>query len=126
MATFPSIEASYGLRKNSAPKIRVVKFADGYEHRINLGLSEHQNPKEYNLAWNNITETDSDTIETFLDDRADDRASFDYTPPGESASSKFNSKNSLAVAWLSGFNMVSISFSCVSLKKLSGVLESIK
>ena len=39
--------------------------------------------------WNNITETDSDTIETFLDDRADDRASFDYTPPGESASSKF-------------------------------------
>ena len=46
MATFPSIEASYGLRKNSAPKIRVVKFADGYEHRINLGLSEHQNPKD--------------------------------------------------------------------------------
>ena len=89
MATFPSIEASYGLRKNSAPKIRVVKFADGYEHRINIGLNEHQNPKEYNLAWNNITETDSDTIETFLDDRADDRASFDYTPPGESASSKF-------------------------------------
>ena len=39
MATFPSIEASYGLRKNSAPKIRIVKFADGYEHRINLGHS---------------------------------------------------------------------------------------
>ena len=83
MATFPSIEASYGLRKNSAPKIRVVKFADGYEHRINLGLSEHQNPKEYNLAWNNITETDSDTIEYFLNERALDQASFTYTPPNE-------------------------------------------
>ena len=89
MATFPSIEASYGLRKNSAPKIRVVKFADGYEHRINLGLSEHQNPKEYNLAWNNLSEADSDTVETFLDERFNDNASFDYTPPGEGAASKF-------------------------------------
>jgi len=49
MATFPSIEASYGVTKRSAPKTRV----------------------------------------TFLDDRAEDRASFDYTPPGESTSYKF-------------------------------------
>tara|TARA_R100000152_G_scaffold7212_1_gene2765 strand:+ start:142 stop:492 length:351 start_codon:yes stop_codon:yes gene_type:complete len=89
MATFPSIEPSYGLTKSSAPNTKVIRFADGYEHRIQLGLSEHQNGKEYNLAWNNITETDSDTIETFLNSRADDRASFDYTPPGESAASKF-------------------------------------
>tara|TARA_R100000278_G_scaffold16089_2_gene16403 strand:- start:537 stop:887 length:351 start_codon:yes stop_codon:yes gene_type:complete len=89
MATFPSIEASYGLTKSSAPNTKVVRFADGYEHRIQLGLSEHQNGKIYSLAWNNITETDSDTIETFLDSRAEDRASFDYTPPGESSSSKF-------------------------------------
>ncbi len=89
MATFPSIEASYGLTKSSAPNTKIVRFADGYEHRIQLGLSEHQNGKVYSLAWNNITETDSDTIETFLDSRAEDRASFDYTPPGESSSSKF-------------------------------------
>ena len=89
MATFPSIEASYGLTKSSAPNTKIVRFADGYEHRIQLGLSEHQNGKVYSLAWNNITETDSDTLETFLDSRAEDRASFDYTPPGESSSSKF-------------------------------------
>ena len=89
MSTFPSIEPSYGLRKNSAPKTNVIKFVDGYEHRVQLGLTEHQNPKQYNLAWNNITETDSDTIETFLDARAEDRASFDYTPPGEASASKF-------------------------------------
>ena len=48
MATFPSTpEPSYGLTKNSAPITRVVKFADGYEHRIQLGLSEHKNPKIY-------------------------------------------------------------------------------
>lgn len=87
--TFPSIEASYGVTKKSAPNTRVIRFADGYEHRIQLGLSEHQNPKEYTLAWNNITSTESDTIETFLDDRAADRASFNYTPPGESTSYKF-------------------------------------
>ena len=89
MATFPSIEASYGVTKNSAPNTRVIRYADGYEHRIQLGLSKHQNAKEYTLGWNNITETESDTIETFLDDRAEDRASFDYTPPGESTSYKF-------------------------------------
>ena len=90
MATFPSTpEPSYGLTKNSAPITRVVKFADGYEHRIQLGLSEHKNPKIYNLTWNNITETESDTLETFLDARALDRASFDYTPPGEGSACKF-------------------------------------
>ena len=90
MATFPSSpEPSYGLTKNSAPITRVVKFSDGYEHRIQLGLSEHKNPKIYNLTWNNITETESDTLETFLDARANDSASFDFTPPGEASSTKF-------------------------------------
>tara|TARA_R100000231_G_scaffold129047_1_gene100347 strand:- start:2265 stop:2615 length:351 start_codon:yes stop_codon:yes gene_type:complete len=89
MATFPSIEASYGVTKRSAPNTRIIRFADGYEHRIQLGLSEHQNGKVYSLGWNYLSESDSDTIETFLDDRAADRASFDYTPPGESTSYKF-------------------------------------
>ena len=88
MATFPSIEPSYGLTKSSAPNTRVVSFADGYEHRIKFGLAENQNPKVYNLTFN-VSETDADTIETFLDARADDNASFDYTPPGEGAASKF-------------------------------------
>ena len=89
MATFPSIEPSYGLQKQSSPTIKIVKYADGFEQRQLVGIAAHQNKKIYNLAWNNITETDSDTIETFLDARADDRASFDYTPPGESTSYKF-------------------------------------
>ena len=90
MATFPSSpEPSYGLQKNSAPKKRVVKFADGYEHRIYLGIAAHQNPKEYTLTWNNITESESDIIETFLDERSEDNASFDYTPHRETTSSKY-------------------------------------
>ena len=71
MATFPSITPTYGQQKNSAPNVRTVKFQDGYEHRILFGLAAHQNPK------------------TFLDARAEDGASFDFTPPGEASSSKF-------------------------------------
>ena len=84
MATFPSSPTpSYGLQKQSSPNIRSVKFADGYEQRQLIGIAAHQNKKIYNLTWNNITETDSNTIEYFLNERALDQASFTYTPPSE-------------------------------------------
>ena len=86
MATFPSITPTYGLQKRSSPVVRTVRFGDGYEQRTSLGLN--QNPKVYNLTFV-VSETDSDTIETFLDARAVDNASFDFTPPGEASSSKF-------------------------------------
>ena len=88
MATFPSIKPKYGQRKRSAPNTRTVRFADGYEHRILFGLAQHQNPKIFNLTYE-VSETEADTIETFLDDRANDSDSFTFTPPGESSSSEF-------------------------------------
>ena len=87
MATFPSIEPSYGFTKQQKPLKQVVKLGDGYEQRLTIGLN--QNPFILTLAFNNITETDADTIETFLTARADDNASFDFTAPGESASKKY-------------------------------------
>ena len=89
MATFPNIEASYPVTKSSAPISKTVVFADGYQHRIVFGLPQHQNPKSFNFTWNNLSEQDSDTIETFLDARASDQDSFDYTPPNESTAMKF-------------------------------------
>ena len=86
MATFPSITPTYGLQKSSAPNVRKVQFGDGYESRFTMGIN--QDPKVYNLTFE-VSETDSDTIETFLDARAADFASFDFTPPGEGSSSKF-------------------------------------
>ena len=82
MATFPSITPTYGKQKSSAPLTRTVRFADGYEHRILFGLAAHQNPKVFNFTFN-VSETDADTIEGFLDSRANDSASFTFTPPGE-------------------------------------------
>ena len=77
MATFPSITPQYGVQKRSAPNKRVVRFADGYEHRILFGLDAHTNPKVYSLKFA-VSETDADTIETFLDARALDQDSFDF------------------------------------------------
>ena len=94
MATFPSIKPKYGQRKSSAPKIRTVAFADGFEHRITFGLTEHQNPKIYNFTFE-VSEADADVIENFLDARVNaanipnDSDSFDFTPPGETVSQKF-------------------------------------
>ena len=87
MATFPAITPSYGAQKTSAPKLQVVSFGDGYEQRVSFGIN--QNPKEWSLTWNNITEANSDTIETFLDARAADGASFDWTPPAEATPYKW-------------------------------------
>ena len=87
MATFPSITARYGISKTSSPNVRIVQYGDGYQQRLTYGLN--QNLKIWNPEFSNISETDADTIETFLDARAADNASFDWTPPGESAASKF-------------------------------------
>lgn len=89
MATFPNIEASYPVTKSSAPISKTVVFADGYQHRIVFGLPQNQNPKSFSFTWNNLSEQDSDTIETFLDARSSDQDSFDYTPPNESTAMKF-------------------------------------
>ena len=92
MATFPNIKPTYGQRKKSRPLTRTVRFADGYEHRILFGLPQHQNPKEFSLTFE-VSETDADTIETFLDARANDSDSFTFTPPGESSPSLFVCEN---------------------------------
>ena len=86
MATFPSINPTYsGFSKKSNPNSRVIRFMDGYEHRILFGLASHQNPKVYSLIFN-VTEAESDVIEAFLDSRANDQASFTFTPPAEGIS----------------------------------------
>ena len=86
MATFPSIDPTYaGFSKRSNPNKRLIRFMDGYEHRILFGLASHQNPKIYSLIFD-VTETESDVIEAFLDSRANDQASFTFTPPAEGIS----------------------------------------
>tara|TARA_A100001515_G_scaffold28738_1_gene22236 strand:- start:1117 stop:1461 length:345 start_codon:yes stop_codon:yes gene_type:complete len=87
MATFPDIKPTYGSQKRSAPIKKVIRFADGFEHRITFGLAENQNPKIFIFTFN-VSESQADEIEAFLDARGSTE-SFDYTPAGESSSKKF-------------------------------------
>ena len=82
MATFPSINPTYGVRKTSTPKVKVTKLGDGYEFRALYGLPLTQDPKVYDLSFN-VSETESDVIEGFLRSRVADQASFTFTPPAE-------------------------------------------
>ena len=85
MAAFPSIQPTYGTSKSSAPAVRTIRFGSGYQQRATFGIN--QNPKVYGLTFE-VSETDADTIETFLDARGGVE-NFDFTPPGESVSAKF-------------------------------------
>ena len=82
MATFPSIQPTYGMRKTSAPRIRSTRLGDGYEFRALFGLPLTQDPKVYDLTFN-VSETQADVIEAFLRSRVNDQASFTFTPPAE-------------------------------------------
>ena len=81
MATFPSITPTYGIQKTSQPNVRIAQFGSGYSQRTTFGLN--QNPKIYNLRFE-VSETDADTIEAFLDARGGVE-NFDFTPPGDSS-----------------------------------------
>ena len=91
MATFPSIDPSYGAQKRSQPNVRTVQFGDGYQTRLTYGIN--QNPKEWQLEFRNLTEANADTIEDFLDARAADNASFDWSPPDETSTYKWICKS---------------------------------
>lgn len=86
MATFPNYNPVYSASKSSQPTIRTVQFGDGYAQRLTYGLN--QNPKEWRLTFD-VTDTDADTIEAFLNARAADAASFDWTPPDTNISYKW-------------------------------------
>ena len=86
MATFPSYKPVYSANKNSAPTVRTVKFGDGYQQRLSYGIN--QDPKEWRLTFD-VTDADATVIETFLNARAADAASFDWIPPDTTTSYKW-------------------------------------
>lgn len=88
MATFPSYNPVYSATKKSEPKVRVTRFGDGYEQRVTFGIPGHMNPKEWSLTFD-LKDTDAATVETFLDARAADAASFTWSPPDGSGAAQW-------------------------------------
>ena len=60
-------------------------MGDGYVQRLTFGLN--QDPKVWNLTFE-VSETDADTIETFLEARGGSE-SFNWSPPDETSSYKW-------------------------------------
>jgi phage-related protein len=89
MATFPAITPTYGIQKSSQPRVRIAQFGSGYSQTTIFGLN--QDPKIYSLTFV-VSETDADTIESFLDARGG-AEHFDFTPPGEASSGKYICRN---------------------------------
>ena len=89
--TFPSIAPVYGVEKNVTPFVTRTRFQDGYEQVIKFGLNI--NPKIFNLRFENITEAQSDTIETFRNARIADGDYFNWQAPDEPTTSKYRALN---------------------------------
>ena len=65
-----NIPPTYGTTKGSQPLVRRSRFGSGYEQVGSLGIN--QNPKSYTLTYN-LSESESDTVEAFLDARGGNR-----------------------------------------------------
>lgn len=79
--TFPNIAPSMGSSKNRTYNVRRTNFGDGYQQRVADGLNHKRD--SWSLTWEGLTDTDADSIETFLDARAG-HESFYWTPPNGS------------------------------------------
>ena len=86
MATFPSYNPQYSATKHSQSNLRITQFGDGYQQRTTFGLN--QDPKVWNLTFN-VDDEDADEIETFLEARGKDGASFDWSPPDTATTFKW-------------------------------------
>jgi len=75
------LSPKYGLAIENNPKITTITFGDGYEQRLTEGLN--QNPRKLPLIFENITESESDTLISFLNSRVTNADSFVFTPPND-------------------------------------------
>ena len=78
MATFPSINPTYGASKRSQTNC-AKRPAGGWLQRLRFGLNTDL--KVWSLKFE-VSETDADTIETFLEARGG-AEHFDWSPPDD-------------------------------------------
>ena len=88
MATFPSIEPLYNTQETVKQDYKTVKLGDGYQQRIVEGLPANKRLITLQLKFD-LSQTDADTINTFLNARFDDQDAFQYTIGGESSARNF-------------------------------------
>ena len=113
MATFPSITPQYSTQETVNQDSQVVELGDGFQQRLVFGLPANKRLISLNLTFN-ISTTDAETIDNFLDERFDDQDSFDFTPPHHSLALKFVCVSRTRTAILSNRVIMNLSFSQVA------------
>jgi phage-related protein len=83
---------SFPAAQNSQPTVRTVKFGDGYEQRLRYGL--RTDLKQWDLVFENRTDTERDQILTFLSARGGVEQFNWTTPHGETRAFVCESWNS--------------------------------
>jgi phage-related protein len=76
----------FGAQKQSQPIVNSVKFGDGYEQRVTIGIN--QNPKKWDLTWSAKSNSDAAAIEAFFDARGGVE-NFTWTPLGSATAYKW-------------------------------------
>jgi len=107
-STFPAIAPALGATKKRQPTQKRVQFGDGYEQVLRWGLN--QNPAEWTLTFRNITDVEAASIENFLDNRADDGAAFNWSPPDESSTYKWRCDAWTKQIPVNGRNTITVTF----------------
>jgi phage-related protein len=75
-----------GASKSVEPNVKVIRFADGYEQRVAIGMNTK--PERWSLRFSVREDAEADAIESFLFARGAVE-SFDWTPPNEVAAKRF-------------------------------------
>ena len=88
MATFPNFQPSYNSSNNVKQDYLEVNLGDGYKQRLVFGLPANKWLRSFNYKYE-LSKTDADTINTFLDARFDaSLESFNFTPVNETTAIK--------------------------------------
>jgi phage-related protein len=84
MPTF-SYQVDYSAQVVNTPRVKSMRFGDGYEQRLADGINTQ--PAVWNLTFANRSNADTSAIHTFLSARGGVE-SFDWTPPDSTAAIK--------------------------------------
>ena len=100
----------FGAVRKSQPNTRTVQFGDGYQQRLLYGIPSHMNPKVWDLQWTAKTTADADAIESFFDARAEDSASFDWSPINDTSTYKWVCRSWTRTHQYANVNTISATF----------------
>lgn len=102
-----STTPDFGASKSSKPNVKSIKFGDGYEQRLSLGIQ--QDSKIWDLKWTTLASSDADGIEKFFENRLGSQ-SFDWIPLGDASSYKFVCRQWSRTFKYSNINEISAKF----------------